>query len=80
VADIQTVVRFPVSGRYVCHALVFVSRITDRAGNHVELAIAHNEGSDMSLPRISLMLVILLALAYVVGAKYPVLAQKIGIA
>lgn len=31
------------------------------------------------MPRISLMLVVVIAIFYVVGAKYPGLAQKIGI-
>lgn len=34
----------------------------------------------MTFPRLSLALIVIVAVAYVVGAKYPVLAQKIGIA
>lgn len=32
------------------------------------------------MPRLSLMLIIVIAIAYVVGAKWPMLAQKVGIA
>lgn len=31
------------------------------------------------MPRLTLMFIIIVLIAYVVGAKYPVLAQKIGI-
>lgn len=31
------------------------------------------------MPRLSLFFIVVLLVAYVVGAKYPVLAQKIGI-
>lgn len=31
------------------------------------------------MPRLSLMFLIVIAIVYVVGAKYPQLAQKIGI-
>ena len=34
----------------------------------------------MSFPRITLSLVIVLVVAYIVGARYPVLAQKVGLA
>lgn len=34
----------------------------------------------MRFPSISLMLIIIVALAYVAGAKWPMLAQKVGIA
>jgi hypothetical protein len=34
----------------------------------------------MRMPGISLMLIILLAAAYIAGAKWPMLAQKVGIA
>lgn len=30
------------------------------------------------MPRISLMLIVVILIAYVVGAKWPMLAQKIG--
>jgi len=31
------------------------------------------------MPRLSLMFIVVILIAYVIGAKYPVLAQKIGI-
>lgn len=31
------------------------------------------------MPRLSLMFVVVILIAYVVGAKWPVLAQKIGV-
>lgn len=31
------------------------------------------------MPRLSLMLLIVVAVVYVIGAKYPQLAQKVGI-
>jgi hypothetical protein len=32
------------------------------------------------MPRLSFMLIVVIILAYLAGAKYPVIAQKIGIA
>jgi hypothetical protein len=32
------------------------------------------------MPRLSIFLIIVIALAYLAGAKWPVLAQKIGVA
>jgi len=32
------------------------------------------------MPRLSLMLVVVIVLAYLAGAKWPMLAQKVGIA
>lgn len=32
------------------------------------------------MPRLSLMFIILVAVVYIVGARYPMLAQKIGVA
>ena len=32
------------------------------------------------MPRISLMLIVVIAVVYVVGARYPQLAQKVGAA
>lgn len=34
----------------------------------------------MNFPTVSISLVILLLVAYLVGARYPVLAQKVGLA
>lgn len=31
------------------------------------------------MPRLSLVFIVVLLVAYVIGAKYPILAQKIGI-
>ena len=32
------------------------------------------------MPRISLFIIVVIALAYIAGAKWPMLAQKVGIA
>jgi len=32
------------------------------------------------MPRLSLMFIVIVAVVYIVGARYPVLAQKIGAA
>jgi hypothetical protein len=34
----------------------------------------------MTMPRITIMLVVIVVVAYFVGAKFPVLAQKVGLA
>lgn len=34
----------------------------------------------MSVPHLSLSLIIIVVVAYIVGARYPMLAQKIGVA
>ncbi len=34
----------------------------------------------MSFPRISLALIVIVVVAYIVGARYPMLAAKVGLA